>query len=141
MLLKNKELSTVCKITNNVGNIRYNHCVNWLGSCGCFHGFIKFRDVYFGIRALVKILRLYIEKYHLVSVRSIISRYAPTSENNTDVYISFVELYLVDLGLNPDFIEYRSEAFFRMCQAISYYETNFMLRRCMYDTTLKTYDL
>lgn len=53
----------------------------------------------YGIRALVKLLRTYQSKYNLGSIYQMISRYAPSSENNTMAYAVAVANH-VDVGVN-----------------------------------------
>lgn len=85
---------------NNPGNIRINSDV--------FEGEVKpskdksfkqFKSMAYGYRAMFVILRTYIQKYNLNTIRSIISRYAPPSENATDAYIKAVSDYS---GIDPD---------------------------------------
>ena len=45
-----------------------------------------------GIRAGVKLLLTYFHKYGLKTIREIISRFAPPSENDTESYIAHVSL-------------------------------------------------
>ncbi len=56
-----------------------------LGECFC-----KFERIEWGIRAAFCILRTYATKYRLYSVRDIITRWAPPSENDTKSYIRHV---------------------------------------------------
>ena len=52
--------------------------------------FCQFISVEWGLRAAFCLLRTYAIKYRLCSVRDIISRWAPPSENNTQDYIRHV---------------------------------------------------
>lgn len=61
--------------------------------------FVQFVSPEYGYRAGAKILKTYINKYNLRTIRQIISRWAPTSENDTESYIRFVSEFL---GYNPD---------------------------------------
>ena len=75
---------------NNPGNIRHGN--EWLGLSGeqtDVH-FDQFQSVEYGIRAMLKILETYRQKYHLHTVEEIISRWAPPNENNTAAYIESV---------------------------------------------------
>ena len=72
----------------NPGNLRYVASVKWEGlddppSDGAF---CRFKSDQFGIRALVKQLRTYRDRYGLHTIRDLISRFAPSSENNTAAY-------------------------------------------------------
>src|SRR5574343_1739875 len=61
--------------------------------------FEEFVSDEFGFRALAKVLMRYSTAYKLNTVRQIINRYAPPSENNTDAYIKHAaEL----VGVDPD---------------------------------------
>ena len=61
--------------------------------------FDQFISVYGGYRAAFIILRNYIRKYKCNTVRKIISRFAPSSENNTAAYIKTV---CMKTGYKPD---------------------------------------
>lgn len=76
---------------NNPGNIVRNN-IPWKGLCKnqTDKRFCQFSSIYYGVRALMKLLYTYYYKYHLHSINGIISRYAPSNENNTNAYIDFV---------------------------------------------------
>lgn len=76
---------------NNPGNIVRNN-VSWKGlrKNQTDKRFFQFCSVYYGLRALMKLLHTYYYKYHLHTINGIISRYAPSNENNTNAYIDFV---------------------------------------------------
>jgi hypothetical protein len=61
--------------------------------------FATFQSAEWGFRALVVLLRNYKLLYGLDTVRKIINRFAPPSENNTERYMNFVSLRL---GVGPD---------------------------------------
>lgn len=76
---------------NNPGNIKYTG-INWMGlsippSDGVFCVFTEPR---YGLRALGKLLRNYNRYYGIRTINSIIKRFAPASENQTDAYIKSV---------------------------------------------------
>jgi len=73
---------------NNPGNIRYNPA--YKGCVGDSKGFCKFSTMGFGYRALLVTLTTYYTKYGLSTIRGIITRYAPPTENNTESYINLV---------------------------------------------------
>lgn len=52
--------------------------------------FVQFEDITWGVRAALKLLRTYRDKYAAVSIKEIITRWAPEAENNTDNYIAAV---------------------------------------------------
>lgn len=90
------------KYKNNPANIRYSKNNRWLGLSGSVNGFCEFDTLEHGLRALVLILCKYIYVYKLTSVKGIISRFAPSTENDTSNYIRFVSDFLRDRGINPD---------------------------------------
>lgn len=77
---------------NNPGNIRRGS--NWQGlvpqSQRNDPDFCQFIQPIYGIRAIVKLIFTYKNKYRLNTVESIINRYAPPNENNTKGYINRV---------------------------------------------------
>lgn len=82
---------------NNPGNIRYNPA--YKGCVGDSKGFCKFSTMGFGYRALLVTLTTYYTKYGLNTIKGIISRYAPPTENNTEGYINLVSR---KTGFAPD---------------------------------------
>lgn len=75
---------------NNPLNIRYNKANNWEGQTGENQGFCKFSSSKYGIRAAAKLLNNYMVKNNLRSVAGIIKKWAPSHENPTDNYVTFV---------------------------------------------------
>lgn len=76
---------------NNPLNIRRT-ADHWLGMCLTQKdpSFVCFVDVEFGIRAAIKIILRYITHYKCDSLRKIVTRWAPPSENATERYIEYV---------------------------------------------------
>lgn len=103
---------------NNPGNIRYNRSIKWKGQLGENRGFCVFENLDYGLRAMILLLKRYINVYKLTSVEKIISRYAPAFENNTCGYISFVSDDLLSFGILSSDIEYKSIAFYRLVSAM-----------------------
>ena len=93
-----KSPAALCERINNPGCIRYNPSTNWLGSDGEHNGFVVFTSPMWGIRAMAITLRTYRRSHDLKTIREIITRWAPPSENNTELYISIVAGYV---GMNP----------------------------------------
>lgn len=84
---------------NNPGNIRRSS-IDWRGEVATGdQTFEVFDTPEQGIRALGKILRNYQRKYGLNTVRGIINRWAPPTENNTDAYVQHVA---EAVGADPD---------------------------------------
>lgn len=83
---------------NNPLNIRVSGN-NWLGKIPSENAFEKFESMKYGIRAAVKNLQTYYNNYGLKTVKDIISRWAPSNENDTNTYIRVVCSYM---GIEPD---------------------------------------
>lgn len=83
---------------NNPGNIRISS-TPWQGKSEPHNGFETFIAPEYGLRAMCKILLNYYFLYKLHSIRQIISRWAPPSENDTAAYI---EAVCDDCAINPD---------------------------------------
>ena len=76
---------------NNPGNIRRSGS-NWKGLCPLQKdmSFCQFKEMKWGVRALIYILRTYVTKRNCTSVSKIISRWAPAEDNNnTLLYIKY----------------------------------------------------
>lgn len=83
----------------NAGNIRHNAANKWQGQIGVDDkGFVIFDTAENGIRALTKILKNY-HRQGLTSVEKIISRYAPSNENDTASYVKSVS---TRIGVPPN---------------------------------------
>lgn len=86
---------------NNLFNIRYTKRNNWIGQIGQKHGFCCFDTLDHGIRAAFKLLLGYIDRGY-DTIEKIISRFAPSSENDTSAYINFCcSWHYLDV-LHPD---------------------------------------
>ena len=77
---------------NNPANIRRGCAWKGLTEKQTDKEFCQFTSMTWGVRALLFALRTYVRRYHLHTVREIITRWAPPSDgNNTEKYIEFVE--------------------------------------------------
>lgn len=75
---------------NNPYNLRYSCHNNWKGQSGQLRGFCVFLDFDYATRAVaILLMRSYRMKY-VRTYSQIIQRYAPPSENKTQVYIDFI---------------------------------------------------
>ena len=84
---------------NNPANIRRG--CNWQGlaKTQTDKEFCQFVTMTWGVRALLVTLRTYVVKHHLHTVREIITRWSPPSDNNnTEAYIKFVEKAIDELN-------------------------------------------
>ncbi len=75
----------------NPGNIRIN-TERFKGEIQPSHdpAFKQFRNLMWGYRAIFVILNTYAKRHKLRTIRQMISRWAPSSENNTEAYITRV---------------------------------------------------
>ena len=80
---------------NNPGDLRPGD--HWQGMIGTNDGFIVFSDITWGLRALARDLTSKIEE-GTDTISTLISKYAPPSENDTETYIADVSR---DTGLDP----------------------------------------
>lgn len=84
---------------NNPGNIRFGRFAQHQGATGQDDkGFAVFRSMEDGIKAAVELLKGYVAKGY-DTVRKVISRWAPASENNTAAYVDAVAKRL---NISPD---------------------------------------
>ena len=82
---------------NNPLNIRKVPGTHWRGEVealpqrgsgeGAAGSFVRFSSIAYGLRAAFCILRTYRDKYKLVCIEDIITRWAPPTENDTRKYI------------------------------------------------------
>ncbi|UVM52192.1 structural protein [Pseudomonas sp. B21-015] len=92
----------------NPGNIRHAKGVRWQGMAVAQSdtNFVQFNGPRWGIRAIARVLITYQDKRlaadgsRIDSVREIIERWAPASENNTEAYTLTVARAM---GLDPDY--------------------------------------
>lgn len=99
---------------NNPLNIRIGN--TWLGERDhpTDDEFEEFVSLAYGMRAAFIILRRYIRRYHLNTIRLIVERWAPRNENETEKYIQFV---CKDTGLMPNTeIQYEDKT--TMCKVV-----------------------
>ncbi len=76
---------------NNPGNIRLDG-VHWKGEKepSADKEFKQFKTMAWGYRAMFQCLNTYYTKYGLDTIRKMISRWAPPTENHTDNYVKAV---------------------------------------------------
>lgn len=72
-------------------NIRNSKDYKWSGQIGSDNdGFCRFKSMLYGLRAAFCLLRTYNLKYKCRTIRQIIERWAPPTENHTELYILHV---------------------------------------------------
>lgn len=82
---------------NNPLNIRYSVKNDWLGQVGERNGFCVFSEEKYGWRAAFVLLKNY-NKKGFRSIKRIVHRFAPASENPTSSYVAFVCKKMQGLG-------------------------------------------
>ena len=111
---------------NNPLNIRKGSCWKGLAPVQSDTQFCQFSEMHYGIRAALYLLLKYYTKYHLHTLFDIISRWAPSSENDTWNYCKLVAIRMdipvkfiptLDLDLNHDY-----ERLYKLLQAMIYVE-------------------
>lgn len=109
---------------NNPFNIRRSG-TRWQGKLysGKDKSFEVFTSMEYGIRAGIITLRTYVRVHKLTSVKAIISRFAPASENDTTGYISFCEKFMSDRGCDPNHINFGDMGFFTLCSSMMHMES------------------
>ena len=96
--------------------------IKWQGETGknVDMKFEEFDTMENGIRAGMIILRSYMLKYNLRSIRKIIDRFAPTSENDTMAYINAV---CKRTGFGRDqVLEFEKRTICKLTEAICFHE-------------------
>ena len=73
---------------NNIFNIRANGS-SWIGMKGTRKGFVEFDTREHGIRAWLVLMRTYRRRYGCRTIRQIVTRFAPPTENQTERYIQY----------------------------------------------------
>lgn len=113
------------KYLNNPLNIRYNPANNWQGQLKPERGFCRFKTLYHGYRAAIRILQRY-QLNGLNTVDKIINRWAPSSDgNDTKSYILFIKGEL-NLNNKPDYVINYGD-YFELLQAMTRIEQGFPL--------------
>lgn len=75
---------------NNPGNLRISGDV-WVGEVTTTDkSFKQFRSIKYGYRAMIKLLQNYSRLFGCRTLRQMINRYAPPSENHTDNYLKVI---------------------------------------------------
>ena len=91
-----------------------------------------------GVRAWLKLMRTYRQRYGCRSIRQIVTRFAPPSENNTAQYIQFC---CRQLGLSAD-VELTGRLQYALLGvAMAWFETRTRLRAEDVLEVMKKYDI
>jgi len=111
---------------NNPLNIRPS-ADKWLGETRTSNGltgkFVQFKSIEYGYRAAIKLLWTYWDKHDCKTIRQIVTRWAPPTENKTEAYIAAV---CFDTGILAntllDFT--KRDDYDKLLSAMSFHETN-----------------
>ncbi len=97
--LNRTDIDSIGLRNNNIGNLRSKDA--WQGKIGMSEtgGYVQFADISWGIRAFLVNLYTQIKKYGLDTPKKYISKYAPSFENPTQIYIN---KFSDDLGINEN---------------------------------------
>lgn len=115
---------------NNPGNIRHSNITKWKGQSAeqPDKSFVHFDTMEYGYRAMAKTLLTYYRKHKLNTIRDIISRWAPSNENNTEAYIRSVSNSM-SLGPEKPFKVDEQPMLVSLCAAISKVENGVSANR------------
>ena len=75
---------------NNPLNIRTSQAFNWNGQTGATRGFCDFESVNLCRRAGAYLLMRSYRRAKCLTIETILNRFAPSSENDTNAYIAYV---------------------------------------------------
>lgn len=104
---------------NNPLNIIKSKSQAWLGEThlGGETRFCQFSSMQYGLRAALKILRTYYNKHGCTTIRQIICRWAPETENQVTAYIKTV-CGLVRLGADAPLPPMKKETRILWCELV-----------------------
>ncbi len=104
---------------NNPLNIMKSKSQVWLGEThlGGETRFCQFSSMQYGLRAALKLLRTYYTKYGCTTIRQIICRWAPETENQVDAYIKTV-CKLTHLGADTPLPPIKAETEIVWCDLV-----------------------
>lgn len=89
---------------NNPLNIRFSSSNNWKGKIvenKKDESFEEFTHMAYGVRAFCRLIQLYVDRYKCTTIRSIVYRFAPSTENDTLRYYKFVRNFVGKLPVDP----------------------------------------
>lgn len=122
---------------HNPGNIRHGNKWQGLAENQTDPAFCVFTSNVYGCRALLKILNTYVNKYNCSTVKDIISRWAPSTENNTSAYILYVANALGKGTTEP--LSFNKSTYLGLGKAIATYENGPDARVLTKDTWEQAY--
>lgn len=105
---------------HNPGNIRLGTKWDGLADKQNDPSFCVFKSNTYGCRALLKLLKTYVTKYNCNTITKIISRWAPSHENNTSAYILYVANKVNKGTTEP--LNFNKALYIKIAKAIAYQE-------------------
>lgn len=120
---------------NNPMNIRKGS--QWLGLSSDSHleqDFCVFTDIRYGLRAALYILTKYVYVYHVDSIKDIIARWAPPTENDTLYYVRSI-LILWPRKINSDYRISSIEDLVYLLSCMCYIESRYSLTEDVFDAS------
>ena len=121
---------------HNFFNIRAAQDV-WQGQVGQRRGFVEFQNERVAVRAWLRLMRTYREKHGCDTIASIVTRFAPPSENNTQAYIRYCE---AKTGKNRNTKLQSNADYCQLAEAMAFYETNTKLASLRVKEIMKQYN-
>lgn len=106
----------------NPGNLRHGDKWQGLAEEQTDSAFCQFESMEYGCRALMKTLQTYHDKHGLDTIEGIISRWAPTNENDTESYISSVSKQLDVNSKESLDLEHNPQLYLELAKAIALHE-------------------
>ena len=103
---------------NNIFNIRQG--AKWKGMTGVRRGFVEFESKKMAMRAWLKLMRTYRWKYGCKTIRQIVTRYAPSNENDTEGYIDYCSR---QLDIKPDDVLVFDSEYIQLAASMARMET------------------
>ena len=106
---------------NNPLNIRIGNC--WLGEVREPNDpdFEQFISMVYGVRAGFVLLRRYIRHYHRTTIPQVIAAWAPSTENNTEAYITAV-CQMSKISRDETLDYFNQDQMYRLMDAMIYHE-------------------
>lgn len=106
----------------NPGNLRHGDKWQGLAQEQTDSAFCQFESMEYGCRALMKTLQTYHDKHGLDTIEGIISRWAPTNENDTESYINSVAKQLNVNSTESLDLEHNPQLYLALAKAIALHE-------------------
>lgn len=106
---------------NNPLNIRIGNC--WLGEVREPNDpdFEQFISMVYGVRAGFVLLRRYIRHYHRTTIPQVIAAWAPSTENNTEAYITAV-CQMSKISRDETLDYFNQDQMYRLMDAMVFHE-------------------